>query len=357
MNRILPFALLAMLMATSPASAGIASLIGVWKDTRTGAIIVASRQGGRIKLVPGKGGDFTMGRAELLSENANQIRFLATFEKGGRVAPAPRGVVPTPPATRRSGTLNTRTQTITWEGGGSWQRHVDPNLAKMQNARITAEVKAARQRAEMLEQMLAKNAKVNADALAALQAELTQLMNAQQASEAEREQLAETLERLRATGEEKKIAIPDEPVSFFPSTYTAPAASPGGTPYAVSEYWASRWNEGGNWILGGRRDQRVSLIEISSSDRGATLTGSFAYVGEGPIDFRATRTSGTDYKVQVRWGGALGEWRDEPAWKIGGRPNQPLVALKARSDDGGGTLAGDMTYNGEGPIGFKGTAK
>jgi hypothetical protein len=42
-------------------------------------------------------------------------------------------------------------------------------------------------------------------------------------------------------------------------------------------------------------------------------------------------------------------------WVIGGRKNQNVVALDVKSDDGGQTLHGTMIYEGEGLIGFKGT--
>lgn len=40
---------------------------------------------------------------------------------------------------------------------------------------------------------------------------------------------------------------------------------------------------------------------------------------------------------------------------IGGRNGQAVIALDVRSTDKGQTLNGTMTYNNEGPIGFRGT--
>jgi hypothetical protein len=40
---------------------------------------------------------------------------------------------------------------------------------------------------------------------------------------------------------------------------------------------------------------------------------------------------------------------------IGGRCPQPLVAMNVTSNDGGQTLTGSITYQGEGPIGFQGS--
>lgn len=39
---------------------------------------------------------------------------------------------------------------------------------------------------------------------------------------------------------------------------------------------------------------------------------------------------------------------------IGGRDNQSVIALNVSSNNNGQTLNGTTTYNGEGPIGFKG---
>lgn len=357
MNRPPLLALLVLLATIVPARAGIGPVAGVWKDPK-GTVILASRQGAKIKFVPGKGGDFTVGSAELISDNGTVVRFSATFEKGAKPAGKAKGAANSQGAKKLNGTYNRQSDKITWEqgGGGPWERHVDPKVAKLQRAQISAEVQAANQRAALLEQMLNENAQVSADAVGALQSQLAELMNARQATEAERDELAKALERLQAKSEEKKVVIPDEPVSLPDTAYTAPVGTTG-TAYSVSEYWASRWNDKGNWVLGGRKDKKVVSIDIGSPDQGATLAGSFAYDGEGPVDFKATRVSGSDYKVQIRWGGVNGAWRDEPIWKIGDRPEKPLVRLNATSKDGGMILEGTMTYQDEGSIGFRGTAK
>jgi hypothetical protein len=61
------------------------------------------------------------------------------------------------------------------------------------------------------------------------------------------------------------------------------------------------------------------------------------------------------YGVQNQWGGSSAPWHDGGAYVLGARPSQNVVAINVTSPDGGKTLAGTMTYAGEGPIGFRGT--
>ncbi len=126
--------------------------------------------------------------------------------------------------------------------------------------------------------------------------------------------------------------------------------------YAVENQWggsSAPWHPGGTWVLGGRDNQRVVAIQISSKDGGKTLTGTMTYNGEGPIGFRATSTGNNNYTVENQWGGSSAPWHPGGTWIIGGRSNQAVVALDAKSTDQGKSLNGTMTYNGEGPIGFK----
>lgn len=131
-----------------------------------------------------------------------------------------------------------------------------------------------------------------------------------------------------------------------------------GTLYQVENQWggsSASWNEGGKWLIGGRPNQNVVAIDISSTDAGQTLSGTMTYAGEGPIAFRSTRSDGNNYTVENQWGGKTAPWNAGGKWVIGGRPNQRVLALKVNSSDGSKTLNGTMTYNGEGPIGFRGT--
>lgn len=131
-----------------------------------------------------------------------------------------------------------------------------------------------------------------------------------------------------------------------------------GTLYQVENQWggsSAPWHEGGRWLIGSRSNQNVVAIEVKSSDGGQTLNGTMTYAGEGPIGFRATISDGNNYTVENQWGGDSAPWNPGGQWIIGGRSDQRVVALQLNSSDGGKTLNGTMTYNGEGPIGFRGT--
>lgn len=58
------------------------------------------------------------------------------------------------------------------------------------------------------------------------------------------------------------------------------------------------------------------------------------------------------YSVKNQWGSSSAPWHQGGQWVIGGRSNQDVIALNVKSEDGGKTLKGTMTYKGEGPIGF-----
>ncbi len=76
------------------------------------------------------------------------------------------------------------------------------------------------------------------------------------------------------------------------------------------------------------------------------------YEGEGPIGFIGKLTGCNNYRVENSWGGSGGH--DGGLWVIGSRCGQNVVAVDVKSEDGGQTLTGTMTYKGEGPIGFDG---
>lgn len=127
--------------------------------------------------------------------------------------------------------------------------------------------------------------------------------------------------------------------------------------FGVQNQWggsSAPWHPGGVWVLGGRANQNPVAIAVKSSDGGQTLTGTMTYAGEGPIGFQAKRSGGENYLVQNQWGGTTAPWHDGGTWVIGARDNQYVVQLDIKSDDGGRSFHGTMTYQNEGPIGFKG---
>lgn len=125
--------------------------------------------------------------------------------------------------------------------------------------------------------------------------------------------------------------------------------------YTVTNQWggsAAPWNAGGTWVLGGRPNQSVVALQAKSADGGKTFMGTMTYNGEGPIGFRAKMTGENQYAVENQWGGE--PWQPGGTWTIGGRRGQAVVALDLKSPDQGKSLLGTVTYNGEGPIAFKG---
>lgn len=127
--------------------------------------------------------------------------------------------------------------------------------------------------------------------------------------------------------------------------------------YQVQNQWggsSAPWHSGGTWVLGGRDNQNVIEINISSGDGGKTFSGTMKYEGEGPIGFKASQIVGNNYAVENQWGGDSAPWHAGGNWIIGGRNGQNVVKLSLTSTGEGANLDGTMTYAGEGPIGFKG---
>jgi hypothetical protein len=127
--------------------------------------------------------------------------------------------------------------------------------------------------------------------------------------------------------------------------------------YQVENQWggpSAPWHDAGLFLLGGRDGQNAVAFNIESSD-GQTFHGTMTYAGEGPIGFRGTRADGYAYAAQNQWGGNAAPWHPGGQWVIGCRANQKVVSVKITSGDGGKTLTGEITYAGEGPIGFRGT--
>ena len=61
-----------------------------------------------------------------------------------------------------------------------------------------------------------------------------------------------------------------------------------GNNYETQNQWGGEdapWHDGGTWVIGGRDNQSVIDLRVSSNDDGATLEGTNTYEGEGPIGF------------------------------------------------------------------------
>ncbi len=131
----------------------------------------------------------------------------------------------------------------------------------------------------------------------------------------------------------------------------------GNNNYVVENQWggdSAPWHPGGTFVLGFREGQAVVSLSMKSTDGGKTFTGAMTYAGEGPIELRATE-AGTNmaFETQNQWGGASAPWHTGGIFVLGGRQTQPLYSIDVRSNDGGNTLEGAITYAGEGPIGFR----
>jgi len=128
--------------------------------------------------------------------------------------------------------------------------------------------------------------------------------------------------------------------------------------FSVENQWGgpnAPWHPGGVWVIGGR-NQGVVAVDVTSADNGNTLSGTMTYTGEGPIGFKGNTVASNNYAVENQWGGNTAPWHPGGVFLLGARNGQHVVALNITSGDGGNTLHGSMTYNGEGPIGFRATA-
>ncbi len=126
--------------------------------------------------------------------------------------------------------------------------------------------------------------------------------------------------------------------------------------YTVENQWggsSAPWHPGGIWVIGCRGEQGV--VEVKIKGDGQMLNGDMTYTGEGPIGFKSTVFGSNNYTAENQWGGSSAPWHPGGIWVMGCREDQNVVALNVNSNDDGNTLNGDMTYIGEGPIGFRAT--
>lgn len=128
--------------------------------------------------------------------------------------------------------------------------------------------------------------------------------------------------------------------------------------YQVENQWGGNsapWHDAGLFLLGARNGQNAVAFDLQSNDGGQTITGTMTYAGEGPIGVQGSVSGGVAYDATNQWGGNSAPWHQGGQWVLGCRPDQKVVAIDVTSPDNGKTLAGTMTYAGEGPIGFRGT--
>lgn len=126
--------------------------------------------------------------------------------------------------------------------------------------------------------------------------------------------------------------------------------------YRVWQQWNDKsapWHDGGIFQFNGRQAKPVAALKLDSPDNGKTLTGRVTFAGETPLDFTARRLSQNRYTVSFTRKDAANPPPADHEWLIGARQSQNVVALKAKSDDGGQTLHGKIRYQEEGPIRFR----
>ena len=98
------------------------------------------------------------------------------------------------------------------------------------------------------------------------------------------------------------------------------------------------------------RTQLLESFSRSTTSSESSSNDTVASTGDTLLEMARN----VSHQVENQWGGNDAPWHDGGQWIIGGRSGQNVVELNVKSDDGGNTLNGTMTYEGEGPIGFKG---
>lgn len=120
------------------------------------------------------------------------------------------------------------------------------------------------------------------------------------------------------------------------------------------------WEDSGSWTLGANESpievRFASGNGVDKHDGGKTLMGQVKFTQKaGMLGLRAVRVNGNTFSVQTKRGND--DWVKDGDWVIGGRNNHAVIKADAKSNDGGKTLIGMITYAGEGPVHFKATRK
>lgn len=117
-----------------------------------------------------------------------------------------------------------------------------------------------------------------------------------------------------------------------------------------------QWEEGGTWILGANESPIEIRFSSGKQNGGKNLMGQVKFTQKGGmLGLRADRINGNKFAVQTKKGNE--DWKSDGEWVIGGRNDHAVINADAKSNDGGQTLIGMITYAGEGPVHFKATRK
>lgn len=114
------------------------------------------------------------------------------------------------------------------------------------------------------------------------------------------------------------------------------------------------WNTGGTWILGNRKDQYLTKINISSNNSGESFIGTVAYNDGKLLNFRARLDIDNMYRAEIRSRDSINSWQSDGIWVIGNRKKQRCTELNISSGNGENILVGTVKYEGEDKIDFKG---
>ena len=150
--------------------------------------------------------------------------------------------------------------------------------------------------------------------------------------------------------------------------------------YRVQNQWGGShapWHDGGVFKIGDPAMASFSALSVASADKGETLAGTVTFAEEeAPTqdNFKATRRKqdAGDAKTAEKQVAARhreniydvetrpfnddgpGDWRPVGDWRLGSREFQRIVHMELTTADDGHTLVGEITYEGEAPIRFKG---
>lgn len=146
----------------------------------------------------------------------------------------------------------------------------------------------------------------------------------------------------------------DSPDGALPFRWTIASSDLLERMYRVQLQWgatAAPWHDGGVFTIGDRTRPPVVALTLASTDEGATLSGQVTYRGDAtPLLLTARHTAANVYAVAHGPGETSAQ---QEQWVLGARDAQLLVALAVSSSDEGRSLAGVLTYAGEGPVGVK----
>ena len=108
--------------------------------------------------------------------------------------------------------------------------------------------------------------------------------------------------------------------------------------------------QSGLWVIGGRPNQRVVALKITSFDNGDSMKGTVIYEKEGVKNINAVRLIANQYEVMVQKDPkSSNSWAFDGIWILGppGNFSKVLDHVLLSSSDGGDTFTGQIKFFGE----------